>query len=647
MGQLPEARFNGNKSSIIRGASMALDYDKLKDKHHSSGEHWTSYSDLFMVLSVVFLLLYVTSSVRSRTQSLFGKFEQQKIINENEDLKRQIKAYNALKEDYIQKEASNQELQMYENLMSKLDLLQDETKKESDDLKRQAQDNIEKVKALNQYQQMIRNVINTNLLAKKRIKRRDDVIVQKNEKISDQKFQIQGLDQTVREQSQNIEEKEKLIQDQNNELTQKQLELSVKREQVSQLSQDVANKRKLIAENTEKIATLNNNLESKINELRETYKRADSSQKEMELKIAKLRLANRKKINALKDQKDQLDSKLSTLDSQLAVANTQLINADQKLKEQEEYKKNLENEIASANENYKNKIESMKSDFQNKIATQRAQLEDQLNREKASAAEKAQRLAQFKKQADAEKEKLNDALKSLNNKVADAQSKLAAAKADHQKYLDSIKKLQDDQTELNKDVQKYKELAGAKKDLANKIAKNLRANGVNASVNPKNGDVTLSFGREYFDTGKSDLKPGMKQSLQKFVPVYAKSLLDDEKIAKNLRSVEIVGFSSPTYRGKYVDPNSLEIKDRTALNYNLDLSYKRARSIFNYMFNKEKMNYQYQNEILPLVKVTGRSFLAEGVKGRNLASGIDRDQYCNKYNCQKSQKVILRFNLKD
>jgi hypothetical protein len=65
------------------------------------------------------------------------------------------------------------------------------------------------------------------------------------------------------------------------------------------------------------------------------------------------------------------------------------------------------------------------------------------------------------------------------------------------------------------------------------------------------------------------------------------------------------------------------------------------------MFNKNEMIYQHQKDMLPLVKVTGRSFLAEEVKGRDIASGLDHKDYCAKYNCEKSQKVIIRFNLKD
>jgi len=65
------------------------------------------------------------------------------------------------------------------------------------------------------------------------------------------------------------------------------------------------------------------------------------------------------------------------------------------------------------------------------------------------------------------------------------------------------------------------------------------------------------------------------------------------------------------------------------------------------MTDVEKMQFNYQKKIIPMIKVTGRSYLADGVEGRNLASGLDRREYCKQFDCKKSQKVIIRFNLKD
>jgi cytochrome bd-type quinol oxidase subunit 1 len=120
---------------------MSLDYQKLKQKNQDDGSFWTSYSDLFMVLSVVFLLLYVVGSLRTGTSSVQSMIEHSKLKAEAQDYKKQIQAYNALKDDYLKKEASQEEAKMYDELMSKLSLLQEEANEEKRQLEAQAEDN--------------------------------------------------------------------------------------------------------------------------------------------------------------------------------------------------------------------------------------------------------------------------------------------------------------------------------------------------------------------------------------------------------------------------------------------------------------------------------------------------------------------------
>ncbi len=57
--------------------------------------------------------------------------------------------------------------------MSKLTLLQDDAHQEKDLLRQKAKENKEKEFALNQYQALIRNIINTNILAKTQIAHRE------------------------------------------------------------------------------------------------------------------------------------------------------------------------------------------------------------------------------------------------------------------------------------------------------------------------------------------------------------------------------------------------------------------------------------------------------------------------------------------
>ena len=154
---------------------MSFNYDKHKNQH-DDGHFWTSYSDLFLGLSTIFLLLYVTSSLKTNTSGMKAETEKQKLTMEVQDLKNQLKMYDSIKKDYLKKEASQTEADQYAELMDKLTLLKEEAKDEKERLRQAANENQKKEEALNQYQQMVRNIVNANVLSKTKIKKRDDII---------------------------------------------------------------------------------------------------------------------------------------------------------------------------------------------------------------------------------------------------------------------------------------------------------------------------------------------------------------------------------------------------------------------------------------------------------------------------------------
>ena len=82
------------------------------------------------------------------------------------------------------------------------------------------------------------------------------------------------------------------------------------------------------------------------------------------------------------------------------------------------------------------------------------------------------------------------------------------------------------------------------------------------------------------------------------------------------------------------------------MNYNLDLSYERARSIFKYAFNPKTLKFEHQETMLPLIKVTGRSFFTEEVNPEDTGN-LSREEFCKIYDCFGSQRVIIKFDLKE
>lgn len=480
---------------------MSFDYDKVKEKHDNQ-TYWATSSDLFMVLSLVFLLLYVVAGLKTSTYSIQKNKEYKRVMELNADLKEQLKVYNTVQKDYLEKKASQEEVSVYKNLMSKLDLLQEEAKNEKEALRAQATENEKKEQALNQYQQLIRNIINSNMMAKTTIQRREQQIEQ------------------------------------------------VKTESESRIAE----------------------LETKYKDIADNLKKAKSDLAANERKLA---YANRKKemlITELQKSQEQFEQELNTI--------------------KEQQKKQAEQE--------------------------KREYEEKIQKQKMSAKAREQALKEFQKKQET---KFSKQVASLSQKVKTNQ----------------------------KELEKAKSRLEARKKLAAKIKESFKSAGVDAEVDGGTGDVIINFGDEYFDTGKYDLKPKMQDILEKSIPVYANSLFSDKKIAEKISYVEIVGFASPTYRGKYIDPQSMDEKDRKAIQYNLDLSYKRARSIFNNIFDQKNISFPEQKRLKSLVKVTGRSFLAEKIDSskRGIASGMSQKEFCKIYDCEKAQKVIIRFDVEN
>jgi len=586
---------------------MGFEYGKNK-KHSGEDAMWTSYSDLFLGLSVIFLLLYVTASLKQGTDGIRQFLDNKQLTKDNQDLKQQLKVYESLKQNYLETQAAQGEQETYDMLMGKLELLQEEAKDEKNKLRQAATDNEKKEKALNQYQQIVRNIISANVLSKARIKNRDVLITKKEGVIDDQSQEIVGLE--------------------------------------GQLNQ----KRDEIENGNEKIEGLESSLDKKLKELKASYKARKVTEKIFKQRQESLTRETEEKVTVLREQNNQKTQELRNLSSQLEQTSTTLQQTSSQLAIVGSEKAKLESELVATSEKYQNQMAGLKSDFESQKNKDRIAFESQLANEKLSGAARAQREAQFRAESDRKAQALTGKLAGLEGQHKAAQGELDKMRGDLSKTQGDLSKTQGDLSktkgalsQANQDLAKAQENLNARKRLANAIKGKFNAQGVKADVDNGTGDVLLSFDGEYFTTGNAKLKPGMKKVLEKAMPAYAQSLFEDKNIADKIENVEIVGFASPTYKGKLIDPKNLSSQDRQAVNYNLDLSYSRARSIFDHMFTK--MNFQHKGRLLPLVKVTGRSFLMEG-KDRALA-GTSLSDYCLKNDCAKKQTVIIKFKLKD
>jgi myosin heavy subunit len=594
-----------NKSETFKGVDVSFDYDEIKSREEA-GSHWATYSDLFMVLSLVFLLLYVVSSVRTGTSNIKSNAEYMAVVRDKQALEQELAVYENQKEGYL-KQANVKEIKAYDELMDKLSLLQEEAKQEKEDLRKAAAENEQKEKALNKYQRLVRSIINSNMVASRNLDKRAKTIKKRNKTIDEQKEEIQGLEKTV------------------------------------------VQKEKQIKRDNAKIKNLNASLSNKVKELRQSFKARKISKKKMQQQIAALKSKNQKKIQKLKQANAQASQVIAQNKAKIKQVSAQLAQAEQTIATQQSDLEKLYQEQEQTFE----KMVRMQSDFDKQMQREKAEFENKLAKQKLSAAQKEARQQEFLQKAQAKQDALSKQISQMESQVQGIQSQLdqtrnaqAQAEAQSQALAAKNKNLTGQKAELSKELKRMQDIANARKKLVSEMKANLAKAGLKAKVDGKSGEVVIEFGEEYFDTGQASMKPGMEKVLKKFMPAYSKSLFSNPETAEKIKSVEIVGYASPTYQGRYVDPKSLNAKDKEAVNYNLSLSFNRAKSIFNYIFDKDKMNYQHQQRIYNMTKVTGRSFLAEGADQRVMAN-MSQKEYCKKYDCKKSQRVVIKFNMKN
>ncbi|WP_413582168.1 microtubule-binding protein [Bdellovibrio sp. HCB288] len=469
-----------------------------------------------------------------------------------------------MKNDYLANQASKDEAQEYQELMDKLTLLQEDAKSEKDKLVQQALENDKKAKALNKYQQMVRNVMNANKMAKSKIINRDDLIKDQDVEIADQEVEIKDL------------------------------------------NQDIQHKQQLIAQGEKQIADTEQALQRRMNELRYAYKQNKLNKSKFEQQMAAAKADANSKINGLSNANAQYQAQLQEANDQLGQTQSDLSKTKGMLAQKEGEARGLQGQLGEA--------KGQLGKTQSELASTRGALSQTSGQLAAAQGELGQAKGQLGN--------LKGQLGNLQGQVGNLKGQLNATEG----------QLAQARAEIE-----------ARKAVATEISKGFAKAGIKAEIDGQTGDVVLDFGQQYFDSDSDRLKREMKGVIEKAMPIYSRSLFGNPKISDKVSAVEIVGFASPTYQGRFIDPNSSKPGDKEALKYNMDLSYRRAKSIFNYMLDEDNVRFEHQKQLMGLMKVSGRSFLeVMKVQNRGVATAAE---FCKQNDCKKAQRVIIRFSM--
>jgi hypothetical protein len=295
-------------------------YDKFKEEINNS-DSWGSYSDLFMVLSFVFLMMYVVASLRSGTNSIQQRLEKQKVARENEDLRAQMKAYDTLKDQAIAQETQDEQ-EVYKELMQKLDLLQENAKEEKNKLRAQAHENEKKEMALNRYQQVVRNIINANLLAKNKLKVREDIIEKKNETITD-------------------------------------------------LSKEIENKKIEIEENNKKIKQINNDLAKNIADLTKATQNSKITKEKAYKQIAELKKKSKLQIDKLYKENKEVQIQVAQISAELDQTQQKMIQSEAKNEVLTQDLAKVTEDAEETKNEYESQINRLQKSHSEKMAAER------------------------------------------------------------------------------------------------------------------------------------------------------------------------------------------------------------------------------------------------------------------------------------
>lgn len=499
----------------------------------------SSYSDLFVAISFVFLFLFITANIQNGISQMVMEIQKEKDrkaqadeirkINEKQQVEVQqliskyekiIATYQSQKEDYLKDKAPKSEVEVYQEALSRLKLIEEEKFKKKKEYEKMSKSFEKKAQEYQDFRETLASIIDANLVIKKKIAKTQQAKDDLEENLSSYKAAFKK--KTVKEFNKDYEAK------------------------VSKMEKQLDRK-----------------LDREVKQVKKSYDvQIKKVQKETERKIASIQQAHQIEI-----EKELKDAKMS---QDMLIA-----------KQQEKH--------------------------QAQLAKAQGQHKEEINALKKQKAEEAQRHAA--------------AVNAKEQEVKHFQDKLAFSKVSQEKAIEDIAKI------IDGEFKKHK---------------------IDAKVNFKNGEVTLNFEEAYFKMGSHKLTKLMRKKLRQVMPVYSNAVFKDKAKAERIQSFEIVGYSSPIFGSKYVNPKELSAKNYWALNFNLDLSYRRARSVFKYIFNPYKVKkFERKQQMFQMTKVSGRSYL-EGRIPANVSKKkrMSWKKYCSKYDCDGQQKVVIKFNLK-
>jgi chromosome segregation ATPase len=583
-----------------------------EDNKQDDSSVWSSYSDLFTNLAVIFLVMFVFALVKSGV----NKIEQVKMkkTHENE----------------LQGKMSKNDIEKSKTRISKIEKTVEEMKAYETIIDTKVTELNTYAKKLQENKKILKDVIEAQ-------SRQDSIMKMADEKLEEakkQNFEKQAA----------LEEAKLMIDLLNQEVAKAQSEVRQREDIVNKTKQEMkAQIDKMATDFSQKDSDYKNKITEAQQALEKTKSQAQEEalrkQNELKLKVDTLTAslkATEEKAQKITNELNQASSRKSEQEQALATLTAQLSDIEGQLAKNKVAHERLASDkrsMTSVIGKMKETNEALKADYEN-LRKNTSGLESQnqkMTTENAKANSQLQNLEQRLAATESDAKKWRA---SLDSKISEA-DRLKSELAETQKKFNNLAQTM---TKLKDSV---------KNDVANKLMEKFKENQLDAKVDPKTGEVILLSGEGFnFERGSAKLSKEAKAMLKKIIPVYAGVFFQDEKIVKQISSFNMEGHSSPSFGGKYVAP---EVANPDAYSINMRLSAQRAASVANFLMSKEIGEYPHKDRLKLLLQSVGYGYMKPIPKqlGISRLPASEEGQDCGKWDCSRSQRVQINFILKD
>ncbi len=632
---------------------------KHKKKKTDDGQVWSSYSDLFTTVAIIFLTMFVFAMIKVGVTTMEKMAQKKAHEKELEGIipKKQIEI-NKKKEQRIKESISKvsqykdvisgkilelnsmvKDLASNEEVMN--DLLKDRQKKEAllqklkEDLSRKKR---EVALSISSNKELSKKLKNTQAKISKKDRSLEDV----NKKILQKSSELQKMTTLLKDEKEKANQLEKDLKFKVKGLKSRNKDLIKKADAevtklVNQLASNTAQYKNEIQsisqKNIRSLQVIKESKERTISQIESAFKSELRKREEM---ISKVEASYRKQVEDLKVQNSSLTKSNEEISKMFAKKQREskslkdeLQSAQEGLSQSEKKNKALTqaNKELAQNKNLNKILGKEVNDLQNELAS-KGHENNKLNSRYASLQDYTN--------------KLEGDLRGLESKLGESKSKLSSLEQGKKKALNANKSLKNKISQISEIVKGEKEKLRA--SIASKLSKKFRDSNIDATVDPKTGTVTLLMDNNLlFETNSAKLNDYAKEKLTQIIPLYSEVLFDDVKSRDKISSFNIEGHSSPSFNQSYVDP--LE-KNTQAYVYNLNLSARRATSITSYIFGHKIGDYNHKIYMRSISKSIGHGYM-HPIEKEDQYRGIASLGTCGPYSCELSQRVELSFTLKE